>query len=470
MPPQREWTVLLYMAGDNGRLFHSHRGDFSLMAQMTGPGVVDLNEAESVGSTDDMAVLAQFDTLPAHDTLAPQLAAAAGSTYRLEVRQGRSVSGNVVEVLEDVNTGNPVGLAQFIVWGMTRCPAKRTLLVLWNHGLGWRDSDIYQQVRSQSRGSRAGEPERSRNLGMFRSTAATVARRARRSQDDEARGILCDDTSLDFLTNVELSQALRVAEFAADEAEVQAIFADKSRLAGMMRWGNEGARRRLNLLGMDACLMAMIEVQYQVRRFAEVLVASQEVEPMNGWPYHTILAELAARPTMTSRELATLIVDHYADSYSGRSTPNITQSAVDLSRMAEAERLLRPLARALAREIGQDLLLEKAFDDARDKATRNGYAFEDPEYLDLTSLLAALQRGYRGDAAASKTLAAAQALHDWLLSAASPVLHNRAEGKFSGKAHGISIYVPRTMPSPLYKQLDFAASGWLNALTRIYQA
>ena len=79
-------------------------------------------------------------------------------------------------------------------------------------------------------------------------------------------------------------------------------------------------------------------------------------------------------------------------------------------------------------------------------------------------------RGYRGDSAASKALTAAAALHRWLTSPASPVLHNRAEGKFQDKAHGISIYVPASMPSPVYKSLDFNSSGWLNALNKVFQA
>ena len=65
---------------------------------------------------------------------------------------------------------------------------------------------------------------------------------------------------MDFLTNVEMSRALRVAEFAADEADALAIFSDKPRLDQLMGWGNEGALRHLSIIGMDACLMAMIEV------------------------------------------------------------------------------------------------------------------------------------------------------------------------------------------------------------------
>jgi len=38
------------------------------------------------------------------------------------------------------------------------------------------------------------------------------------------------------------------------------------------------------------------------------------------------------------------------------------------------------------------------------------------------------------------------------------------------KAHGISIYVPRDQPSPLYDELDFKAAGWHSAVKKIFNA
>jgi len=472
MSDKRDWTILLYMAGDNGATFQSKYGKFSLMAEMTTIGISDIGEVETVGTTDQIAILAQLDTLPSKDPLAQELGIAAGGTYRLEIHKGRTALQNIVEVMPDVNTGDPAELARFIVWGMNRCPAKHTMLVLWNHGLGWKDDDIYAKVRGMSRSAAQGRNARGSNAAFFRSTAKSISRRANRAKSDSSRAILCDDSSMDFLTNKEMSQALRVAEFAADEADVAAVFNDKARLDQLMGWGNEGALRHLNIIGMDACLMAMIEVQYQVRQFADVMVASQELEPMRGWPYNAILADLAARPTMDARDLATLIVDRYIESYTSdsRRLPDVTQSAIDLSRLGEAAAVIQPLANALGKEYKEDLFLEKAYRDARDKAQRDGYAFDDPEYIDLVSLLDAMLKGYRGDASASKAIEAAARLQDWLKSANSPIIRNATAGKFDGKAHGISIYVPRDQPSPLYEELDFKGAGWYGAVNKIYNA
>jgi hypothetical protein len=218
--------------------------------------------------------------------------------------------------------------------------------------------------------------------------------------------------------------------------------------------------------------MAMIEVQYQVRKFADVMVASQEVEPMHGWPYNTILADLNARPTMSPQELSTIIVDRFVESYvaDSRRRPDVTQSAIDLSRLGEAAELVERFARALGKEFRDDDRLKSAYKDARDAATRDNYSFEDPEYVDLVSLLRAMIRIYKGDRSSITTIDAAEALLDWLLSERSPVIHNAVSGKFDGKAHGISIYTPRDLPSPLYKDIDFHSAGWYNTVKKIFDA
>ncbi|MCS6845443.1 MAG: clostripain-related cysteine peptidase [Caldilineales bacterium] len=454
-PAQRDWTILLYMAGDNGKVFQTKYGSYSLMAEMTSVGHVDIGEVQKVGTTERVAVLAQFDTLGEH------------GAYRLEIRQGRTTMEDVVETLPEGNTGDPAELARFIVWGMSRCPARHTMLVLWNHGLGWKDDDIYKTVRSLSRTVRSGRRPRQKNAALFRSTAAKVEKVvADPALDDETRGILCDDSSLDFLTNVEMAQALRVAEVAADEAEVAAIFADEARLQAALSRGPEATRRRLSVIGMDACLMAMVEVHYQVRRFADVMVASQEVEPMAGWPYTEIVSKLNQQPDIGPAQLGELIVHEYAQSYRGtRSDSEVTQSAVDLRRLESDAGLIAQFTDAFRAAYGQDDHLQFAFYKAA-QATRG--VFEDDEYVDLAAFLRTLLSRYRVDPAAP-VAAAGQALLDWLTRPSGPVVANAATGRYQDKAHGASIYLSQAYNpvSPLYKALDFAGLGWHDLLETV---
>ncbi|MBI5627863.1 MAG: hypothetical protein HY953_03005, partial [Candidatus Rokubacteria bacterium] len=91
------------------------------------------------------------------------------------------------------------------------------------------------------------------------------------------RGIAYDETSGDCLDMLELKRVLARAHRAL---------------------GRKG-----DLVGMDACLTTMLEVAYQIRDHARVLVGSEELEPGPGWPHAAILGDLAARPAMAPAEL-----------------------------------------------------------------------------------------------------------------------------------------------------------------------
>src|SRR5205814_8926965 len=45
---------------------------------------------------------------------------------------------------------------------------------------------------------------------------------------------------------------------------------------------------RLDILGLDTCLMSMAEVGYEVRESVRYLVAAQGFEPNTGWPWGRI--------------------------------------------------------------------------------------------------------------------------------------------------------------------------------------
>ena len=47
---------------------------------------------------------------------------------------------------------------------------------------------------------------------------------------------------------------------------------------------------------MDACLVMMVELAWQLRDSLEILVGSEIEEPNDGWPYGEIIAFLTAQP------------------------------------------------------------------------------------------------------------------------------------------------------------------------------
>jgi len=91
---------------------------------------------------------------------------------------------------------------------------------------------------------------------------------------------------------------------------------------------------KLDIIGFDACLMAMLEVAYQVQPYADVMVSSEESEPADGWDYTPFLQALSADPDMGSHELATRITESYLDYYQVvNKDESVTLSAVDLNKL-----------------------------------------------------------------------------------------------------------------------------------------
>ncbi|MFW3146122.1 MAG: clostripain-related cysteine peptidase [Thermoplasmatota archaeon] len=111
--------------------------------------------------------------------------------------------------------------------------------------------------------------------------------------------------------------------------------------------------RRIDLWGFDACLMAQVAVQYELKDFVKVAVASGYNEPGDGWPYDPILIPLIDDPGMDERELAKIIVDQYITSYEDGAEdpedyPMVTQAAFDMTKFNDLLVLLDQFSEELA--------------------------------------------------------------------------------------------------------------------------
>jgi hypothetical protein len=138
----------------------------------------------------------------------------------------------------------------------------------------------------------------------------------------DTRAILCDDGSGHSLDTVELGKAL---------SQVRKIVG-----------------KPIDLLGMDACLMSNLEVAYQARPYVKYIVASEESEPNEGWPYTAVLRELVNTPTLATADFASHIVAAYIESYMDmKYKGSVTQSASDLSKISMVTEPLDKLANAL---------------------------------------------------------------------------------------------------------------------------
>jgi len=390
---------MVYMAGDNN---------------LDPEGNLDLKEMKRVGSTAAVNIVAQFDRATGH------------TARRYYLRKGGTVNADAVASIGKVNTGDPKCLIDFIHWGVKTYPAEHYLLVLWNHGQGWDDTDIFADDRYRSLRRLATGPIRN---ALFHTPVQRVLRQAKHGY--EARAILIDDNSKDFL----------------DNQETKKVLADTAALL----------KGKLDVIGMDACLMSMAEVAYQFHDSASYTVGSEETEPGAGWPYNTILGALAKNPGMSPLDLSKLIVDKYLASYGP--SDGVTYSACDLSKADALATAVTGLAAALKAGLGsQDTRL-------RIMSARNqvqSYAVRDN--IDLVDFCSLLTGSGVTPAITTACRNVVQAVESGY------VITQGYKGAELKDSHGVAIYFPTQKVSPLYAGLDFSRkTGW-DAFLKAYLA
>lgn len=150
--------------------------------------------------------------------------------------------------------------------------------------------------------------------------------------------------------------------------------------------GVRDAGVHVDLLGFDACLMGMHEVALSFRGLADVLVASEEVEPGGGYPYDQVLERLVATPAMSAADLGDVIVEEYASHYGqGLRARSTTQSAIDLRQMSAVNRELAGFAGDALASLGASRSELRAALGSEDIMR-----FRDQDLADLPSAMAAL--------------------------------------------------------------------------------
>jgi len=410
---EKQWTVMVYMAGDN---------------DLDSAGVIDLREMKKVGSTNRLNVIAQFDRQGKDK-----------ATNRYYIRKGGTAAKDVVASLGETNMGDPKVLEDFAAWGAKNYPAKHYLLVLWNHGAGWDDANLFEgDVFSGAL------PPVSRKKQLMTARSA-VKRGAKALPFTVTRAALSRTRRALFSTSVEASMKTRAIAF-DDQAQ---DFLDNLELKRVMTRIKKSLKRPIDILGLDACLMSMVEVAYQMRDVAGYSVASEETEPGEGWPYDRILRSLAAKPSMTPEALAKVIVKHYIASYGAGE--NVTQSALRLADLKALTRAVDGLGKALKAALA-DASRRSAIMTVRARVQEYSRPYDD--YCDLLDLCGLLEENV-GDGAVRAASAAVRS------AANAAIVASGYKGPVVDKSQGISIYFPKRTISPLYKSLDFTkASAW----------
>ena len=114
--------------------------------------------------------------------------------------------------------------------------------------------------------------------------------------------------------------------------------------AGIQTGLTQAGLAKFDIVGFDACLMASFEVAETLKAYANLLVASEEVEPGHGWDYAGALSGAAALDALS---LAKKIADSYqaiANTAPWNDGASITLSVIDLSKLGPVEAGLAKIA------------------------------------------------------------------------------------------------------------------------------
>lgn len=242
------------------------------------------------------------------------------------------------------------------------------------------------------------------------------------------KGISYDDSSSNHITTNQLTVAMK---------EIEAALGKK-----------------IEVFSFDACLMQMMEVAYALKDGCDYLVASEETEPGEGYPYKEIIQNF--KKGMTSEQVATMIVKQYAASYDGGSAGNssTTQSAIKCSELNNLTDAINGFAKAsMAGEFAAE------FKSALNRVQKFYYRTN----IDLGHFVALAKDSIKdeGFQTAAKKLEAAFA---------KAVICNGLSGYNTKNATGLAIYFPTSSYSfsAEYKDLAFAKDCMWEAMVMDY--
>ena len=386
------WLVMLYQDADDKILEEDI--------------YVDLNEAERVGSSERVHIVAQVDRYSAGYRGDGNWTTARRYYITQDDDLGVVKSQQVADLGEvDMSAGQT--LVDFVTWAVETIAADRYVLILSDHGTGWP----------------GGWSDPSPGGAVDRSIPLTSAMGGQ-------------------LYLMELDAALQQIRSETDIGQFE-------------------------LIGMDACLMSHLEVYSALAPHARYAVASQETEPALGWAYTGFLQALQRNPDMTGAELGQMIVESYIDD---DQRIQDDQARADLLRQGSPLGGLYglmggPTAEEVAQQMGQDSTLtavdlgaipalidsvnELAYrlQDVRQPAVARARNYaqsftnvfdpgERPSYLDLGNLAGLLKKE-------TSSSSVSQAVDAVLASLDDAVIAEKHGSKKPG-ASGISIYFPNS--------------------------
>lgn len=376
----KKWTVAIHLAADNN---------------LYSAGLDDLNEieaglAKNPNAAEQMDVIVLFDGIKQGDSVIYRMKADPAGNNSTIVSEKLDDKGAVVPPSKEIDSGSAETFARFVDFVTKNFPAQNNSISIWNHGSG-----IYRGNPS------SGDIRSNEQSGFF---------------DVISSG------------QVQLSAANPSKSFASDDNGGHMELKD---LNPALAIANKNLGKKLDIFGFDTCLMQYVETAYQIKDQANILVASEELEPGDGWDYEAYIGAIAQNPNMNPTEVASMMVDVYGKSYrpgGSQRGRDVTLSAIDINSLVSN---LVPAMANLGNEMKASLATDKA---ALSTARNKTQTFYNRDSVDLGDFLKNLSQTRNG------RLAAASAQVQQAIS--QTVINETHYGPSVDRATGVQVYFP----------------------------
>ncbi len=231
----KEWTIMVFMNAKNDL------SDSQLLGLVGKWAEKDIKEMKEVGTSDKVNIVVEHGIK------------GKGSKRMLITKKGGMFSSGekVYGEYPNADMGDYKRVVEFAKWAKTTFPAKKTMLVLWNHGLGWIDPK------------------------MDNAPAGTGTAN---------KGILFDDETKNYLRTAQMKEMMKQIGYT-------------------------------DIVMQNACLQQMAEVLYEMKDYAGLFVGSEETMLAQGFDYTGLLNFMNANPAFTHEQLGDYLVTWYKAFY-----------------------------------------------------------------------------------------------------------------------------------------------------------
>lgn len=293
--------------------------------------------------------------------------------------------------LGDVDMADPQTLIDFVRLSCSQFSASKYLLILWDHGNGWP-------------------------IGYY--------------NVNKDKAIIYDQSSNNWI--------------GIADGELRYAVTEIKKILG----------KKISILGFDACLMGMAEVASEVSDASEIMFASEEVTPWNGFPYDDLLQALQSNPRISARDYSMVMAQLCANSYNNGSQGNYscTYSSIDLKRYSQSQENFLKTCNILSKYTNT-LLIQQARNSVQTFSIENNPPRPSDDYIDFIDLLKNIKNFVTVPDDKDKIEKSINAFQN-------SVIAKYHVGSHLNNAQGIAVWFPDNFIAFKKQVLDYQSLNW----------